>query len=307
MGKLVSIVLPVYNGKKYLSEMLNSIYLQSYRPIQLIIINDNSTDSSKNIIEEFVIKHSKKSCFSIINIDNPINIGLTANINKGFKEVKGEYIFLADHDDIWKKNKINKHLDYMNNNKNVICTISDRSIIDDYGKILCKSEFKLKNNYNELVTYDFFKNRYWIPASNVMCFRNIDKIMKNIFPIPNNIIEHDYYLIMLMSLYGKIWFIQGEPLVKYRIHKNNLSISYWYITEFKYKDYINIVDKKIERNRKVIKDKSIIENKIHNITNKNIELNYSNVETKIRYEKLYKRNIIFYYLWKIKKIMDSRI
>lgn len=307
MKSLISIILPVYNGQKYLIEMLNSIYLQSYRPIQLIIINDNSTDSSKDIIQKFVVKHSKEYHFSIINIENTINMGLTENINIGFKQVRGEYIFLADHDDIWKKNKICNHLNYMNNNKNVICSISDRSIIDHNGKILCISEFKLKNNYNKLVTYDFFKNRYWIPASNVMCFRNINRVMKNIFPIPNNIVEHDYYLIMLMSLYGKTLFIQNKPLVKYRIHKNNLSISYWYINDFKYKDYINIVDKKIERNRKVIKDKNIIENKIRSIKNKNIKLNYSKVETKIKFEKVYKRNIIFYYLWKIKKIRDIGI
>ena len=94
MKPKVSIVMPVYNGDKYLVESLESILHQTYRNFELIIINDGSTDNSMAIIESYA-----KTDENIIIISRE-NKGLVASLNEGIILAKGDYIARMDADDI---------------------------------------------------------------------------------------------------------------------------------------------------------------------------------------------------------------
>ena len=92
--KKISIIVPVYNLENYLSQSIPSIINQTYKNIEIIIINDGSTDNSKNIIEKYAIKDDR------IKIINKKNGGLCSSRNEGIKNSSGEYILHVDGDDI---------------------------------------------------------------------------------------------------------------------------------------------------------------------------------------------------------------
>lgn len=97
---LVSIIVPVYNAEKFLKECIESILHQSYENIELILINDGSSDSSKKIIEKYMEEDDR------INLTNIENQGAPRARNIGIELSKGKYIMFMDSDDILEKNAI---------------------------------------------------------------------------------------------------------------------------------------------------------------------------------------------------------
>lgn len=102
----VTVLMSVYNGEKYLREAIESILNQTFRDFEFIIINDGSSDSSKDIILSY--KDSR-----IRTIDNKQNIGLTKSLNKGLKMAKSEYIARIDADDILIKDCFKEKMEFM--------------------------------------------------------------------------------------------------------------------------------------------------------------------------------------------------
>ena len=220
---LVSVLLPVYNGEIYLLDMLNSIFNQDYRPIELIIGDDCSSDKSINIILEWRKKYEKED-FSIFVIQNKENIGLAQNISHLSKKINGEYIFLADQDDVWYYTKISEQVKYLTNNEKCMVCLCDRTITNSKLQILINSEYT--NAGYKLKTMSFMEviKHLYCYASNCMAIRNIGNI-SDIMDIPKGIIMHDLYITVIASQYGTVDFLY-KPLVYYRIHRNNLSGNY---------------------------------------------------------------------------------
>lgn len=99
MKKLVSIISPCYNGAKYLSPFLESVLSQTYRPLELIFVDDASTDNTVELVESY----RKKFCQADIVLKllrQTVNQGQAAAINRGLKGVSGEYLMWIDSDDI---------------------------------------------------------------------------------------------------------------------------------------------------------------------------------------------------------------
>lgn len=95
---LVSVIIPSYNHEKYISDCIDSIVNQTYKNIQLIIIDDGSTDNSPSIINKKVV--SIKDCFGdIVFISNESNQGVLKSLNQALLEVRGEYISFCASDD----------------------------------------------------------------------------------------------------------------------------------------------------------------------------------------------------------------
>lgn len=100
MNPLVSIIVPIYNAEKYLKECIESILNQTYKNIQIILVNDGSTDKSLEICKNFASVYSK------IIIINQINAGVSAARNHGIEFAEGEYIGFVDSDDYINTNMI---------------------------------------------------------------------------------------------------------------------------------------------------------------------------------------------------------
>ncbi|HIK38766.1 MAG: glycosyltransferase [Geminocystis sp.] len=108
---LVSVVMPVYNGEKYLEEAVESILAQSLPDFELIIINDGSTDKSLEILESLYKKDSR-----IKLLNNVRNRGIVDCLNKGIKQARGKYIARMDADDIAIKERLERQLKFLENN-----------------------------------------------------------------------------------------------------------------------------------------------------------------------------------------------
>lgn len=108
----ISVIMPVYNGEKYLSEAIDSILNQTFSDFEFIIINDCSTDNTENIIKSYDDKR-------IRYIKNEKNLGVAETLNKGLDMAQGEFIARMDADDISLPNRFEKQLMFMNKHKNI--------------------------------------------------------------------------------------------------------------------------------------------------------------------------------------------
>jgi glycosyltransferase involved in cell wall biosynthesis len=108
----ISVLMPVYNGEKYLAEAIRSILDQDYKDFEFLIINDGSTDNSGKIISSF--KDDR-----IRLLENGQNIGLVNTLNKGLDAASGKYIVRMDCDDISTKNRLGIQYKFMEENINV--------------------------------------------------------------------------------------------------------------------------------------------------------------------------------------------
>lgn len=108
MNPLVTVLMPVYNAEKYLSEAIDSILAQTYKNIEFLIINDGSTDNSESIILDYQSNISK-----IVYVKNETNMKLIATLNKGLRMANGKYIVRMDADDISKPFRIERQVEYM--------------------------------------------------------------------------------------------------------------------------------------------------------------------------------------------------
>lgn len=272
-NNLATIIVPTYNSEKYVLKMLNSIHNQSYRPLKLIIIDDNSTDNTRTIIENWIEK-LKDEKIDVQFIRNKLNKGLTNNINYGVFLAQGRYILFADHDDIWEPRKVEIQIKFLEDNDNVVCCFTDRSLINEKDVKFVNSEFNLIGFKKSIARFNDLCNYNARFSSNTICFKNIGSI-KNIFPIDSKIIQHDYYVTLMLSKYNDIGYIH-EPLVKYRIHTNNLSGNYYNLIISNYKDFSKARKYSCDLWKKVVtNDKILIENIFYNKFQKKINLNYN--------------------------------
>ena len=111
---MISVIVPVYNVEEYLEECLESIQYQTYTDIEVILVNDGSTDSSKEICERFCQEDSR---FRLINQENK---GQSAARNRGVKESIGEYLMFVDSDDVINKNVLEVLLPYMKTDVDIV-------------------------------------------------------------------------------------------------------------------------------------------------------------------------------------------
>lgn len=114
MSPLISIILPTYNGAKYIQESIDSVLWQSYKNFELILINDASNDETENLIKPYLKKDSR-----IKYIKNKENLQLTKSLNLWLNKSSWEYIARIDDDDIWcDREKLHKQIIYMQDNEN---------------------------------------------------------------------------------------------------------------------------------------------------------------------------------------------
>lgn len=139
---LVSIVIPVYNGEKYVKEAIDSALNQTYKNIEIIVVNDGSTDKSEEIILSYgeKLRYFKKE-----------NGGVATALNLAIKEAKGEYISWLSHDDVYFPNKIERQIEELSKleDKNTIL-YSNLEYIDENSEFLSKSILHDKYKINDL-------------------------------------------------------------------------------------------------------------------------------------------------------------
>ena len=179
---MISVIVPIYNVERYLDECLNSIQNQSYKDIEVILVNDGSTDSSKTICERYCEEDSR---FHLIN---QINQGQSVARNVGVTASKGEYIAFVDSDDIIKTNYLEKLMQYMTEEVDIVesnFTVSKNDFLIENSK---ETTILFEGNSQEAVK--FFPNH-------VLSVNPVTKLYKREIvesvPYPEGLIFEDIY------------------------------------------------------------------------------------------------------------------
>jgi alpha-1,3-rhamnosyltransferase len=212
---LVSVIIPSYNHEKYVEQAIMSVVSQTYKNIELIIIDDGSKDKSPYLINELINRvDSSKIIFEIQN-----NMGLCKTLNKAIRMANGEFIAILASDDMYLPNRIEECVNVLLTTKANVCAVySDGFMIDENGKKIGKysDKFKVplsKNTYKELLLRD------WIPALSVL-YRKSSLLECGLFD--ENIEIEDYDMLLRLAQKFKFKYIP-KLLFLYRLHGSNYS------------------------------------------------------------------------------------
>ena len=229
---LISIVIPYFKKKKYFLRTLQSIFEQTYKYFEIIIIYDDQNKDDLNYIKMIKKKYMK---FKIKIIINKKNLGAGLSRNKGIKKSKGKYIAFLDADDVWEKNKLKKQLRFMKKN-NYIITHTSYFIVNKNNKILETRNAKdIKSFDNLLVSCN-------IGLSTVMIKRNVFRNKKLHFISLKT--KEDFFL-WLMFLKNKINIYSiSQPLTFWLKTNDSLSSS----TFQKLKDSFSLYNEYLKMN-----------------------------------------------------------
>lgn len=200
----ISVCIPTYNGEQYIKEQLDSILNQTLTVDEIIISDDSSTDQTVEIIKSY--NNPKIKLFEKQKFSNPI-----FNLEFALKQAKGDYIFLADQDDVWIHNKVEVLAKELTNCKLVI---SDGVVINQKGENLAPSIFEIFNSRR-----GFIKN---LTKSSYMgcCMAFQKDLLQIVLPFPKSIAMHDLWIGLNAELYTSPVFCPAK-LVKYRRHDFN--------------------------------------------------------------------------------------
>jgi len=242
-SQLVSIVVNCYNGEKYLNQCINSILNQTYKNIELIFWDNQSTDQSKNIIQSYRDKRIKY-------FYSPNYTTLYQARNLSLKECKGDFVCFLDVDDYFLKNKIAKQLLYFNDQKVGVIYSNYYRYYEDINKKKLLTNKQLPSG--NLTQYILEESQ--ISFMTVMIRKKSLDSLKFNFDRKYSIIG-DYDLLYRLSFNWDFCYIE-EPLAVYRIHKDNFSKnSILFIDELKdwyNKNYGFFINKKNYIYKKII-------------------------------------------------------
>jgi glycosyltransferase involved in cell wall biosynthesis len=207
----ISVCMATYNGGKYIARQIDSILRQLKDEDELIICDDCSSDDIISIINNY-------NDLRIKLIENPIRLGVIKNFEKCIRHANNEFVFLADQDDIWMPDKVEKALSIFSKFSNVTLLLSNAQIINETD-IVVKDHFleffKPVNIGFSRVIRNIIKNNYLGAA---IAFRK--NMTKYILPIPPDVPMHDMWIGIINDIYGKTYYL-NEPLIQYRRHSGN--------------------------------------------------------------------------------------
>lgn len=207
----ITVLMSAYNGEKYLREAIESILHQTFKGFEFIIINDGSTDSTKEIIEEYAARDER-----IKLINNIANLGLTKSLNIGLKEARGEYIARLDADDVALPERLQKQFDFLESNRDIALAGAWAEIIDEQGKT--KGFIKGETDERTLAFKMIFNNQ--LTHSSIFFKRDIALAVGGY----NKEFQYaqDYELYSRLMTKHRI-ANHGEILVKFRAHNQAIT------------------------------------------------------------------------------------
>lgn len=205
---MISVCIATYNGATYLAEQLQSIVSQLTAGDEIIISDDGSTDSTLTIIEQFI----PPSGINLLKVNNTGEHGYIANFEHALRHAQGDFIFLADQDDVWLPNKVRTMLDALSDAQ-CLLAVSNASITDARLQITNPDYFAARGVHRGLWG-NLFKFGY---LGCCFAFRRQLLNMALPFPADRRYCTHDQWLYLCASCMGDVRIIDN-PLLLYRRH-----------------------------------------------------------------------------------------
>ena len=202
---LVSIAMCTYNGAKFLTGQLDTIVNQTYKNLEVIVVDDCSTDETISILRRYAEKHLNFRIYQ-----NDCNLGFAGNFERALGYCKGDLIALCDQDDLWHHQKIELQVSALNDN---VFIYHDSAFIDEEGASIGKQLSDLMCLYrgSDPEAFLFFN---CVSGHSILMKR---ALLDYALPLKKDCF-HDWWLAYVATNIGKIDFIP-ECLVKYRQHR----------------------------------------------------------------------------------------
>jgi glycosyltransferase involved in cell wall biosynthesis len=200
--KLISVAIATFNGAQYLEEQLDSIYDQTYKNIEVIVCDDQSSDDTVDILKRYSDEKGLK--FYV----NETRLGFVKNFEKVISKCKGDYIALSDQDDIWLKQKLEILVSLIGDS---LLIHSDSMLINAHNEIILSN---WKGNIKSHTEVDDFFFSNVVTGCTILFSRNLINLA---LPFPKGLQYHDWWLSICAANSGKISYC-NKSLVMYRQH-----------------------------------------------------------------------------------------
>ncbi|MCG8414863.1 MAG: glycosyltransferase family 2 protein [Pseudomonadales bacterium] len=228
----LAVLLPTYNGEKYLPEQLESLLAQSYSNFQIVVRDDGSNDNSAELLKQYAAEYPNRIHLVQSPDNSTTNLGASGSFsflmdyvleNKALLGLGKTYMMFCDQDDVWYPDKIERQMQLMQQTEQQI---------GESKPVLVHSDLRVVSEEQELIAESLAlyqgleteRNRFCnIAISNLVtgCTALINEALaRKALPVSSDAIMHDWWLAMVASAFGKLVFI-NEPLVHYRQHGQN--------------------------------------------------------------------------------------
>lgn len=206
-----SVAMVTYNGEKYIREQIESVLSAMGEQDELVISDDGSGDCTAKIIREYEEADGR------IRVLKGPRQGVKRNVDSALRACRGEYIFLADQDDIWKKEKIDTVMDAFAK-RGCAVVVHDAVIVGEDGKEVLGDSFYKVKNAGAGALKNIYRNTY---MGCCMAFHR--EILPYVLPIPQDIEMHDQWIGVINDLRKLGTCFLPDALLYYRRHGDNVS------------------------------------------------------------------------------------
>lgn len=224
MEELVSVIMPNYNGAKYIKDSIDSVLAQTYQNWELIIVDDCSTDNSLEVIAQYQDERIKV-------FKNEKNSGAAVSRNKAIENATGRYIAFLDSDDLWLENKLALQLEFMQK-KDCAFSFTDYKVINQSGEFI--------TNYS--VSKDTYEYADILKHCAIGCLTVIydcNKLGK--IYMPTNATKREDFACWLQILKrGYIAVGYHQILAVYRVHTKSVSSNKFKMIKYQWNVYRNV-------------------------------------------------------------------
>ncbi len=209
----ISVLMPVYNGGRYLRTAIESVLCQTFHNFEFIVVDDGSTDASAKIIKEYAQTDKR-----IIYIRNHTHLGTTKSLNKGLSEARGKYIVRMDADDFSYPDRLQNQLGFMETHKDVGVSGGEVQVCDENLNIRFKRKYPFGDREIRKIIF------FYSPFAHSSTIWNRKKMMELGGYNENFALSQDAELYFKVGKISKFANLK-KVLIKLRMHENSNSFS----------------------------------------------------------------------------------
>lgn len=210
---LVSIVIPTYNQPVFLEEALESVFAQTFRDFEVIVVNDGSTDNTRHVLEQYGDR---------IRLVNQENQGIGRARNRGMDEATGRYIAFLDHDDLWHPSKLQIQVAFMQEHPDCVGNTAPFAYSSTPGRIGFDMSIRSSNGIVQNALQVYASGQIFLLSSALMIDR--EKVGDLRYATRRQCIE-DLPLQLKLLTRGPFGIAGDTILVNYRMHGQNATKS----------------------------------------------------------------------------------
>lgn len=215
----ISVVIPTYNRYEFLKRVLASVYAQSYKASEVIVVDDGSTDNTSEIKKDFpYIKYIYQN-----------NNGVSSARNLGIQKASCEWIAFLDSDDEWHLQKLEEQVLFHKSNPDILMSYTDEKWIRDAKEINVPKKFQ---KYGGDIFERCLSHCIIAPSASIIHKKLFDKV--GLFDEELEVCE-DYDLWLRVALEHRIGLVDKKLIIKYAGHDDQLSFKHWGMDRFRVK------------------------------------------------------------------------